>query len=168
MQKDLFEKKKRRRPPKLAEENRPPDPSDIGYNIGRIEKYVRDATSAADRGWRVAVIFKRIYCPWASDETVRQKWHPRLMKQRNRLVGERGPNGKVLGRPQASIHVALGLAQTYAESPDLHGRTEEGALKDLPEAGLNILTTHVSQIVDDHVEPEEDGEWERIIDALFD
>lgn len=166
----LFGPPKRTDLPKCVKENGSmlPSPNQIEKQIGEIARYVEDASSGADRSWRVGKIFQRLFAPFASDETVRNKWMGRLMRERNRLVGERDPDGRVMGRPQASKQIALGLAQIYVKRRDLHERRENGSLKDLPVAALNILADTISrEFQDDEQTSEEEDEWSRAVEEVF-
>lgn len=129
-----------------------------------LVRAVDDADDLGSMGWRLGVLFRRLFAPWWDDEDTRQNLS-RLLREAKRLRGESAPDGTPMSQERAYVECAKALAYLYHERDDLHGRVDDGARKDQPTAALNVLSKHIS-LEFENTEDEDDGEMSQIEKAL--
>jgi hypothetical protein len=115
-------------------------------DIDDIREYV-SSTDTGSMGWRVGEIFRELFCPWLSDEDLRENYLGRLLREANRMVGEVKYDGEVMDKPRARTELAVALVTLYQEREDLHGREDEQARKDQPTAALNVISDQITRKV---------------------
>lgn len=136
--------------------------ADVPTGVKGVRDYIESAEGKGDRHWRLGQVFAKLFAPWwESDDLSGSSELARLIREANRMVGEKASDGSPIGKPQSRVQTALALLHLYNTRDDLHGRSSHGARKDQPTAALNVLAEHISRkVIDDNQEDAElSGEY---------